>query len=1000
MSKKDMWLSLGPTGEKRLIVAQLNRLIEQHEKELDAKAELRRLLAEIQKESEQAPFVRFPKMVFDSALDDRIKHNLIRFVQMEQQSLYLDPISSENLDSNIVLTLIQEGRMHAERADGLNGILFVGNTGAGKSTMINGLNGCKLVWGRYFKDSADPDGEGWVEYEQETLLDLPEIRQLDVTVLQKIKGRIAGWCPDMDSIDSFMDFLRKQGIGVTEKIKTLTEKTIELSAASGGLKSPSNFRRRVLMVDERGSSPKAITPIGHAIKSKTLYPVVIKGAHLDFIDCPGFADTRTKEIEIANAVNIMNTVEKLNGVKIVIMINYFSLKADRSKGLSDLWGIIQNLFGDQDTVIKYKDSILINVSHVPEEADGGQNSLDAIKLILEEKVELIPLLDQVTICDPLDRTLADGVITLNEFSFRMRSLRFIRNPGSVFCTAMSEGTQNALMLFANDAKDAITRDLIGRQFKDAYGKLNYLTHLSVLKNNKLNEKIQEVREHVHAQLQLITDRFYKENDLEELELLHRDLSEGILLDRLLSSQLVTESFFKVTFQLLKLQFKRVVPETNLISEYLQHLYNLVVQGSIQNSRALIRQFIDDMYEKGCQVAVTPYTERLVAKLARKLNLFVAANPDIGYREVRVSDFDNYGRYMPRENPGAQKVFEELKTHGWLRGKRGSDRAEISLPARDLFLRKPDFPSLISTDEGKKALIKLFQERLVIGEFLASKYLKFHPDSETSHQEVENNIYKVAKESATNWHYGIYQIRQLLTNFFFHAKVEKYQFMLRSLEFLDYEFANNKGLQLTKEIRSFESINQRLKNTSSQVPVGSIFMLPCKGVPLGFMLCDGAWLSASKFAALYHVLRGTFGERLSDNNETIFKLPDYRNCFLRGLTDGRELSEKQECLTKLPKKPFVTEATGAHTHDGTTSESGEHIHHFRHWDGPKQRFKNSDYDPASIDDCQWKDHQTDAAGSHTHTFTTALSGLHTHVVSGGGDSETRPVNYAVNYIIKC
>src|SRR5262249_43944444 len=160
------------------------------------------------------------------------------------------------------------------------------------------------------------------------------------------------------------------------------------------------------------------------------------------------------------------------------------------------------LFGDMDTVINHRDSILINISHVPEVSDQTfPNDLKGICNVLGEKSELITLLDRVVICVAMNRTFVAGSIALLDFSNKIKSLQPIRHPGKIFRTAMSEATANALVLFANEAKDEILDEITNhRNFKAAYRKLNYLLQLGALKDKGLDEKIVEIKRGVKHQL--------------------------------------------------------------------------------------------------------------------------------------------------------------------------------------------------------------------------------------------------------------------------------------------------------------------------------------------------------------------------------------------------------------------------------------------------------------------------------------------------------------------
>jgi len=65
--------------------------------------------------------------------------------------------------------------------------------------------------------------------------------------------------------------------------------------------------------------------------------------------------------------------------------------------------------------------------------------------------------------------------------------------------------------------------------------------------------------------------------------------------------------------------------------------------------------------------------------------------------------------------------------------------------------------------------------------------------------------------------------------------------------------------------------------------GEIFAFAGAAIPSGSIICNGAAISRSTYAALFAVIGTTFG---AGNNTTTFNLPDLRGEFIRGLDAGR------------------------------------------------------------------------------------------------------------------
>ena len=107
-----------------------------------------------------------------------------------------------------------------------------------------------------------------------------------------------------------------------------------------------------------------VMAIGHSNKSATFVPSVEHDPNLQltFVDCPGFLDNRGAEINIANAVNIKRTVAGARSVRVVVLINYSSLEADRGRGVKELVKILRDLFGGQvGRLVRNAGAVLVGV---------------------------------------------------------------------------------------------------------------------------------------------------------------------------------------------------------------------------------------------------------------------------------------------------------------------------------------------------------------------------------------------------------------------------------------------------------------------------------------------------------------------------------------------------------------------------------------------------------------------------------------------------------------
>lgn len=171
--------------------------------------------------------------------------------------------------------------------------------------------------------------------------------------------------------------------------------------------------------------------------------------------------------------------------------------------------------------------------------------------------------------------------------------------------------------------------------------------------------------------------------------------------------------------------------------------------------------------------------------------------------------------------------------------------------------------------------------------------------------------------------------------------------------------------------------------SNGVPTGSIMPYIGTTAPAGWVLCDGQSLTTIDGAGALIALIG--------NNA-----PDLRGMFLRG--GGTNATTGYTTYSGPALKNFQGEDVKPHTH--ITSSAGAHTHTSKY---PNERHGlNGDpahhndrafmkYGPINEDDQSQPERMRDLA--------TTSDGAHTHTVTANSGTETRPVNYGVNYIIK-
>lgn len=170
------------------------------------------------------------------------------------------------------------------------------------------------------------------------------------------------------------------------------------------------------------------------------------------------------------------------------------------------------------------------------------------------------------------------------------------------------------------------------------------------------------------------------------------------------------------------------------------------------------------------------------------------------------------------------------------------------------------------------------------------------------------------------------------------------------------------------------------SASNGVPTGSIMPFIGTVAPRGWILCDGRALpgNATELIAL-----------LGSNNA-----PDLRGMFIRGA--GTNSNNSYSANVGPVVKSIQTD--GIKTHNLTVTDPGHnhaitdpgHRHEIRGSNG-------DDYNAGQFDSGEGEDYRNTSQAAYTgisiNSNTTGVS------VSYTGSSETRPINYGVNYIIK-
>jgi len=198
------------------------------------------------------------------------------------------------------------------------------------------------------------------------------------------------------------------------------------------------------MVSEE-SPVKEVMSIGHSKTSHSFVPELAEAENMKavVVDCPGFLDNRGAEISIANAANIKAVMARANGVTLVAVLNYCSLKADRGRGIRELLDTLLGLFGSIDRAIIHAKSILLVVSQAPVTIDGDHVELNNVRSELDVSglspnmaTLLNALLDRACIFHPENKG-GESWLKAGELSECIKATSPINNPAEVFKIVLS-----------------------------------------------------------------------------------------------------------------------------------------------------------------------------------------------------------------------------------------------------------------------------------------------------------------------------------------------------------------------------------------------------------------------------------------------------------------------------------------------------------------------------------------------------------------------------------
>lgn len=228
-------------------------------------------------------------------------------------------------------------------------------------------------------------------------------------------------------------------------------------------------------------------------------------------------------------------------------------------------------------------------------------------------------------------------------------------------------------------------------------------------------------------------------------------------------------------------------------------------------------------------------------------------------------------------------------------------------------------------------------------------------------------------------------------------MENKSFFIRKIDFNNSNLPSNTGVLEIKKIDSenftvsikdgnkewtnIGNTNKWESNQDDKSPVGTIISFAGINPPNGYLLCNGQEILRSEYQSLFDVIGTNYGD---GDGETTFNVPDLRGVFLRGLDNGRGIDNERTLGT--------TQNSSAPNIGGVVLgvEGGGYPLNTR---------------PDAANGAFWWDTSTytgiihDGSGHTSNTYALKMDASRNSEVYNNEVNEIRPINVAINYIIK-
>ncbi|KIC77196.1 hypothetical protein DB41_CS00030 [Neochlamydia sp. TUME1] len=367
----------------------------------------------------------------------------------------------------------------------------------------------------------------------------------------------------------------------------------------------------------QGGRRDEIAPIRHNDSPQTTFlPQFATDEGEIYCDFPGFLETNSYEIGVAKAVTLQTIFNTAGTLKVIALISYPSLLADKAKGLADLLQICTHLFGSKENLLRHASSVLLGVTQLP---SGEKEPLEDLKAFisdargdpLDRKI-CARLAQQLFIYDPLNNPHLKyaGASSREDIIQQVRHLPSIEHPSN-FKVVLSPsdllGLDNLLDIFKKKIIEITKKQELSdddfKQLATYQASLKPLNFLEKRHVSRMLENLQEILTIKFRHLLWEYSRLYEAGDVKSFQLLktidaglrHFDphTKEGLL--QLIDEELHSSPDSSQSAQPLKTASLQHVKHT-------QRLMNIVLAANAEVERlgtillTNVQQFAEQTYQ--------------------------------------------------------------------------------------------------------------------------------------------------------------------------------------------------------------------------------------------------------------------------------------------------------------------------------------------------------------------------------------------------------------------